>query len=70
MTHGTSHLLIGGGVFRGGGGGGVKKKYCCVRGGSLHENQEYRGGVLSTQAVQQRKPQCKNAQKCKKMIKH
>ena len=34
MTHGTSHLLIGVGVFL----GGVKEKYCCVkRGGSLHE---------------------------------
>ena len=28
-TYGTSHLLIGGGIFR----GRVKKKYCCVRAG-------------------------------------
>ena len=28
------------------------------------------GGVLSTQPDQQKRPQCKNAQNCKKTIKH
>ena len=65
MTYGTSHLLIGVGViFR----GRVRKKYCCVRGGgSLHENQNIVGCVLSTQPDQQKRPRCKNAQKMQKL---
>ena len=45
MTHGTSHLLIGGegGIFR----GRVKKKYCCVRGrGHYMKNKNIGGGVF------------------------
>ena len=70
MTYGTSHLLIcgGGGYFQGG--GVVKKKYCCVRGGHYMKNKNIEGGVLSPQPDQQRRPQCKNAQKMQKIIKH
>ena len=68
MTYGTSHLLIGeGDVFFRGGGGGVKKKYCCVSGGHCMKNKNIGGCVLSTQPDQQKRPQCKNAQK---IIKH
>ena len=58
---GQSHLFIGGGIFR----GRVKKKYCCVRGGHYMKNKNIRGMCLSTQPDQQKRPKCKNAQKCK-----
>ena len=59
----------------GGGGGGayfqgrVKKKYCCVRGGGGHymKNKSIGGCVLSTQPDQQKRLQCKIAQKGKKL---
>ena len=64
MTYGISHLLIGR-VFSG---GAVKKKYCCVKGGGGHfmKNKNIGGCVLSTQPDQQKRPQCKNMQICKK----
>ena len=76
MTYGTSHLLIGWGevIFR----RSVKKKYCCVRGGGggggggghYMKNKNIQGYVLSIQPDQQKRSQCKNAQKMQKIIKH
>ena len=68
MTCGTSHLLIGGGggIFR-----GMIEKYCCVRGGGHYmKNKNIVGCILSTQPDQQKRPQCKSAQKMQKIIKH
>ena len=46
---------------------GQEKILLCKR-GSLHEQLEYRGGgVLSTQPDKQKRPQCKNAHKSKKL---
>ena len=64
MTYGTSHFLIGGrgGIFRG-------EKYRCVRGvGHYMKNKNIGRCVLSTQPDQQKRPQCKNAQKMQKKI--
>ena len=58
MTYGASHLLIGGGDCQG------EEQY---KGGHYMKNKNI-GGVLSTQPDQQKRPQCKNAQKCKKEI--
>ena len=67
MAYGTSHLLIGGrGYFQ----GESQEKYCCVRGGHFMQNKNIGGSVLSTQPDQQKRPQCKNAQKNAKNIKH
>ena len=77
MTYGISHLLIGvcwgGGLFSG---GGSRKNIALKRGGhymkiKLHENKNVGGCVLSTQPDQQKRTQCKNAQKkMQKIIKH
>ena len=73
MTYGTSHLLIGVGAGGGGGEGifrgRVKKKYCC-EGGHHMKNKSTGGCVLLAQPDQQKRPQCKNAQKMQKNIKH
>ena len=61
MTYGTSHLLIGGGIFRGGG-DGQEKLLICKRGHYM-KNKNIGGFVLSTQPDQQKRPQCKNAPK-------
>ena len=71
MTYETSHLLIGvggGGYFQGG--GGSRKILLCKGGGHYMRNKNIRGFVLSTQPDQQKRPQCKNAQKMQKNIKH
>ena len=56
-----------GGVFSGG--GSRKILLCKGAGGGGHymKNKNIAGGVLSTQPDQQKRPQCKNAQKCKKL---
>ena len=57
-----------------GGGGGIFtgriKKCCCVRGGHCMKNKNIGGCILLTQPDQQKRPQCKNAQKMQKIIKH
>ena len=73
MTYGTSHLLIGMSVCVGGGGyfqsGGQEKILLC-KGSHLMKNKNIGVCVLSTQPDQQKRPQCKNAQKMQKTIKH
>ena len=61
MTYGTNHLLIGGrGYFQG---EGQEKILLCKGGGHYMKNKNMGGGVLSAQPDQQKRPQCKNAQK-------
>ena len=65
MTYGTSHLLIGvcvGGVFSG---GGSRKKLLCKGGGAHYMKNKNKGDVYCQ--LNQKRPQCKNAQK---IIKH
>ena len=69
MTYGTSHLLTDGwGIFK----GRAKKKILLCKGGGGHhmKNKNIGGCVLSTQPDQQKRSQCKNAQKMQKIIKH
>ena len=72
MTHGTSHLLIGGeeGYFQG---EGQEKILLCKGEGHYMKNKNIGGGgggVLATQADQQKKSKCKNAQKIQKLNKY
>ena len=53
MTHGTSHLLIGEGVYSG---GGSRKILLCKGGGHYMKNKNIGGCVLSTQPEQQKRP--------------
>ena len=65
MTYGTSHLFIGGDIFR----ERVKKNYLlCKGGGHYMKNKNIGVCVLSTQPDQQKSPQCKNAQKMQKKL--
>ena len=51
MTYWTSHLLIGGGIFRGrgvkwGGGGGCQEKILLCKGGHYMKNKNIGGDVF------------------------
>ena len=68
MTYGTSHLFIGGEYFQG---EGQEKILLCKGGYHYMKNKNIGGCVMSTQPGQQKRPQCKNAQKMQKeIIKH
>ena len=64
MTYGTSHLLIGRGYFRGG--FRQNERILLCKWGHFMKNKTI-GSVFSTQPDKQKRPKCKNAQKCKKL---
>ena len=49
---------------------GQEKILLCKEGGHYMKNKNIGVCVLSTQPDQQKRPQCKNAQKMQKIIKH
>ena len=55
-----------GGYFQ----GEVQEKILLCKGGRHYMKKKNIGGVLSTQPDQQKRPQCKIAQKMQKIIKH
>ena len=70
MTYGNSHIFTGWWDYLQGE-GQEKILLCKVGGGGYYmKNKNIGVCVLSTQPDQQKRPQCKNAQKMQKIIKH